>query len=175
MALLVSAQFALADPIVPADGPWKEFTFGAAGTEAGSGVGAVPSGGGNSVFLPNPAWTFAGRYILTIVDAFDPGDQFEVFNWGISLGTTSAPGGGIAAIDTSDPDETLLDGRYGRASFLLGDHTHQISIKVISGQRQGGDAYFRLTLAPTPEPGTLALCITMLGGYCFWRRRRRAA
>ncbi len=176
LALLVSTQFALADPIVPEDGPWKEFSFGANGTEATAGTFAIPSGGGNSVALGNPAWTFAGRYVLTIVDAFEPGDQFEVFNWGVSLGVTSAPGaGGIPAVDTSDPDQTLLDGRYGRASFLLGYGTQQISIYVISGQGRGGDAYFRLTPAPSPEPGTLALCLTMLGGYCYWRRRRRAA
>ncbi len=175
LVLALAAPFALADPIVPADGPWKEFKFGAIGSEAGAGFGATPSGGGNSVFLPNPAWTFAGRYVLTIVDAFDTGHQFEVFNWGISLGVTSSPGGGTPAVDTSDPDQTLLDGRYGRGSFLLGSGTQQISIFVVSGPSGGGAGYFRLTPAPSPEPGTLVLCLGVMAAFFYWRRRRLAA
>ncbi len=82
---------------VPTGGPWIEFAFFGKGSSATgcspadpAGPGCAPSSAGNSVFGSAPPWTFtapAGGANLTVTDAFLRGDQFEIFDFGTSIGT----------------------------------------------------------------------------------------
>src|SRR5689334_6520660 len=81
---------------------WEEFAFGAVGVPATGCDPADPAGpfcigsfGTPTEFLTAPPWTFtapATGATLTVVDAFDAGDRFEIFDFGASIGFTSAPG-----------------------------------------------------------------------------------
>src|SRR5262249_16193380 len=84
-------------------GVFQEFGFTTAGTPATgcdpadpAGPFCVPSGGTPTTFLDAPPWTFlapAGGAILTVTDAFQAGDRFQIFDFGTSLGLTSVPSG----------------------------------------------------------------------------------
>jgi hypothetical protein len=48
--------------------------------------------GPGAVAIDSPPWTFTGPATLTVTDAFNRGDQFNVFDNGNPIGTH--PGGG---------------------------------------------------------------------------------
>ena len=73
--LLVSSKPALAIPLV-VDSGWQPFSFGGVGSSW------------NNTFQ----FTLVGSGTLKVTDAFQSGDQFNVFNFGSSIGATSVPG-----------------------------------------------------------------------------------
>ena len=91
------------------DGPWLEFAFTGGGTLATgcapadpAGPGCTSSSGGNSVFVGAPPWTFTapgGGLDLTVTDAFLNGDEFEIFDFGASIGLTAVAGSGSCGSD----------------------------------------------------------------------------
>ncbi|MFQ5740890.1 MAG: hypothetical protein ACE5JX_17955 [Acidobacteriota bacterium] len=94
-------------------------------------------------FLTDPADGFqvAGPARIDVTDDFCPGDQFEVFVDGISVGTTSAVPSGTclevgpqAAFDSPD---------YSSGSFDVGPGNHQIDIRVIVDPFGSGRGYIR--------------------------------
>src|SRR6266508_3953532 len=91
ISALAFAPIAGATP-VPVGGLWQEFHFAGTGSFATACGSCVPSSAGNSQFAPAPPWTFnlGGPGTLTVTDAFVRGDVFEAFDFGVSLGTTSA-------------------------------------------------------------------------------------
>ena len=100
IAVLLTAAPALADP-VPLD-VWEEFAFETAGTPAtgcdpndSSGPFCLGSFGTPADFAPAPPWTFLAPFgaLLQVTDAFLAGDRFQVFDFGVSIGLTSAPVG----------------------------------------------------------------------------------
>jgi hypothetical protein len=142
--LVLSAPASAAD--VPVGGPWQEFRFVGVGTPA-TGCTAdtcAPSSAGNSVFAPDPPWTFTAgtRGVkLTVTDAFNLGDRFEVFDSGVSLGQTSpVPAGGDCG---SDPVACLASA--SNATFLLGPGAHSVTITPTASPFGFGAAYFRIT------------------------------
>lgn len=151
-------------------GPWYEFAFGGPGTALVNGAGTsatVPA----SLTAPDPPWTFtlstAGT--LTVLDLFISADQFEIFNFGLSLGLTSVPtsggacGGNIAC--------ALADLDYSRGIFNLAAGSYSITGLQTIGTP--GAAVFQVTTAAVPEPGTLLLFILgigLSGGLWFIRR-----
>lgn len=130
---------------VPVGGNWLEFLFTAAGVPATDCAGVcTPSSGGNAQDAGSPPWTFsagAGGADLTVVDAFILGDQFEVFDFGLSMGTTSAPGAGICG---SDPVPCLADTNASQRVFQLAPGAHSITITPVLSPVGGGAAYFRV-------------------------------
>ena len=80
---------------------WYEFGFTDVGVDATgcdpadpAGAFCIPSSGTPTVFLDAPPWTFlasAAGATLTVTDAFLSGDQFELFDFGASIGLTSPP------------------------------------------------------------------------------------
>ena len=118
-------------------GVFQEFAFSTAGTPATgcdpadpAGPFCIPSGGTPTSFLTAPPWTFVAPgqgAVLIVTDAFDAGDRFQVFDFGISLGLTSVPIGNGDCGD--DPVVCLANRRHqqgqfqprGRQSF---DHHH---------------------------------------------------
>jgi hypothetical protein len=158
--LLLSATSAQASAITVNDPLWYEFGFNAAPGAATACLGCVPSSGGNSQFAGAPAWTFvlgAGGGTFTVTDAFLRTDQFEVFDFGVSLGLTSVPGGSDACGD--NPVGCLLDPLASHRIFALGAGAHSITINHTVGTT-GGAAYFRAdgaVSAAVPEPATWTL------------------
>lgn len=140
------------------DSGWTKFVFG--------GVGSTGTPSPYSFTAP------AGGATVKVTDAFLFGDQFELFDFGSSLGLTSAPGPGGSA--TEDPDVAYAIPDYSKGTFLLGAGNHEITIKpVLSPFGQGG-AFFRADTgipSPVPEPATMALLT--IGTLPLLRRLRR--
>ncbi|HEV7796875.1 MAG TPA: hypothetical protein VGO73_01870, partial [Pyrinomonadaceae bacterium] len=137
-------------------GPWIEFGFAGTGSSATgcspadpTGIACSPSSGGNSVFGTAPPWTFtapAGGANLTVTDAFLRGDQFEVFDFGVSIGATSLPA--TTGDCGSDPDPCLADAGVSHRVFPMAAGPHSITIKMKASPFSIGAAYFRIDAAP---------------------------
>lgn len=146
---------------------------GCAPADPGGQVGCVPSSGTPTVFADAPAWTFVsvGPAVLHVTDAFARFDQFEVFDFGGSLGLTSVPA--ESGVCGNDPVPCLSDPLASSGSFLLAAGAHSITINQIASTGNGA-AYFMWDLAAIPEPGTLALFGLGLAGLGFTRRSKTA-
>jgi hypothetical protein len=134
------APAAGADP-VPVGGQWQEFHFLGTGSFA-TGCGAcVPSSGGNSTFAPDPPWTFSlgAPATLTVTDAFARGDVFEVFDFGVSLGVTSAVATDTGC-DSDDPVACVAVNSSGVYTLAAGPHS--ITIQAVASPYGSGAGYF---------------------------------
>jgi hypothetical protein len=158
---------AAAGPIT-VDAGWYEFGFGGAGTMAGSGAATVPTVPVSNIADDSP-WTFSGAATFTVQDLFLSVDRFEVFDFGVSLGLTSAPvdGGACGAVIAA----CIADARYSRGTFNLGAGAHSITILHTEGI--AGAAVFRAD--SVPEPASLVLLGAGLAGLAVKARRRRKA
>lgn len=178
--IMAVAGPALASSILGAQ-PWGEFSFpGAVGSASGC-TACTPSIGGNSFFLGDPPWTLSplSPVNLLVTDAFISVDQFEIFDSLVSLGTTSSPtdGGNCG----SDPVVCFADPLYSHGVFALAAGDHSITITQVAGISGAaflcvqGESDCGVNLSPVPEPGTLLLLGSSLGGVVSmaWRRRRR--
>src|SRR3954452_4685056 len=79
-----------ASPIL-ANGSYHEFLFGPVGSFAGACNGSCtpttnPVGEEDS----DSPWTFTGAATIRLVDLFGPGDRFQLFDNGVSLGVSSS-------------------------------------------------------------------------------------
>jgi hypothetical protein len=145
---------------VEVGGPWLEFSFGAEGSFAQgcapadpAASGCTPSSAGNSVFGGPPPFTFTlpdGGGVLTVTDAFQNGDEFEVFDFGVSIGRTSSVEiDGSCAPDPTNPDDCSQDPASSSAAFALGAGDHEITIQAIASPFGAGAAYLRADANPT--------------------------
>ncbi|MFA4903357.1 MAG: VPLPA-CTERM sorting domain-containing protein [Desulfobaccales bacterium] len=174
MGFVAAAQ---ADPITVNDPLWYEFSFTAVGVQAQGafpddplGDFVIPSISGNSQNAPAPAWTFSSLAptFLTVVDAFLEGDAFNVFDFGLFIGGTTAVANTGNDSGTDDPVVALLDPDLSRGFFFLAAGNHSLTIEPyqIAGP---GAAYFMVSAIPVPA--TLPLVLTGLGALVAWRRR----
>lgn len=146
---------AAAAPVGPikTGGPWSEFSFGTAGTFAKgcapadpAGAGCTPSSSGNSHFVGAPPWTFTAPsdgVSLTVTDAFNRGDTFEIYDNGHLVGSTSAVPSNPTSCG-SDPVPCSVDPTVSHAVIDLPGGPHSITIKAATSPYQAGAAYFRL-------------------------------
>jgi hypothetical protein len=153
---------------------WAEFSFTTAGTPA-TGCGqvdptdnfCVPSSGTPAEFLGTPPWTFTSVLIsfLTVTDAFQAGDQFQVFDFGVPVGITSQPSGNADCGDDPVPCLAALDVSHGQFNLAAGDH----QISIVPTLASGGSGFLRVD--PVPEPSAWML---LAGGFtAIWLSRRR--
>ena len=158
---------------------WYEFSFGAPGTSATgcspvdpAGDFCVPSSGTPTTFLDAPPWTFtagAGGAVLTVTDAFDSDDQFEILDFGVPIGFTSFPGAIVNCGD--DPVPCLADPDMSHGFFLMVAGNHSITIAPSAGGFGAG--YLIVESAQVvPEPATLVLLGTGTA-ITVWRKHRR--
>ena len=141
---------------VSTDGTWFEFsTSGITITQGCSpadptAITCVASTGTPTTFVGPPAWTFtcpSGGCALTVTDAFLNGDQFNVFDNTILIGTTSIPGiGGACGPNSTDPEDCLLDPNSSSGVFPLGPGAHSITIFETTGTFGAGAHYFKVQL-----------------------------
>jgi hypothetical protein len=165
-------------------GVWYEFSFtdpgvGAAGCDPADPAGGfcIPSSGTPTTFLDAPPWTFVAPALgalLTVTDAFLSGDQFEILDFGLPLGFTSAPAPGIDCGD--DPVPCLATPGVSTGAFLLAAGAHSLTIAPLLAPDGGGAGYLLVT-SVIPEPGTWSLLVVGLLALAFHRHKslRRAA
>lgn len=162
-ALVVAATLALAGTAQAAtvnytvDSGWTRFSAGAVGTQ----------------IARQFAFTLTQNAIMTIVDGFLAGDQYEVFSNGTSLGATSLPGTGGTNTGMNF-DAAAADGIHSVGQFILGPGSYLISLNVLG--RSGTDTRghlgaIRVDLAQVPAPAAGLLLLSALGAMALRRRR----
>ncbi len=140
---------------VPTDGSWFEWSFrdnpiGAFGcfpADPGSPFGCIASTGTPTTFADTPPYTFtcsSGGCWLKVTDAFNQGDQFDVFDFGGPIGSTSvvAVTNNQCAPNNTDPVDCFADPNSSSAMFLLGAGAHSISFLPNTVAATNGAAYF---------------------------------
>jgi hypothetical protein len=84
--------------------------------------------------------------VVKVTDVLCRGDQFEVFDFGVSIGTTSAVP--VQECDTEpfvvDPDVAFGDPSFSHGSFVLRPGSHSITIEVIADPFGFGSGYIRV-------------------------------
>lgn len=174
--LVASSALTFAD-VIPVDGTWEEFLFGAVGTYATACPGCTPTINPVANRTPALPYTFSGPATIDVLDLFVAGDQFAVFDNSVLLGDTSsvsaASGIGSCANDISC---ALTDSAYSQGIFTVGGGSHSITIETIqnaSGFSTGGAAVLEAT-APVPEPSSVLLFVTATLGVGGALKRRLA-
>jgi YVTN family beta-propeller protein len=171
-AWLASTGLAHADVLAP--NTWYEFSYYSIGDPTfgcdpadPDGLLCIASGGTPTVFAGPSPWTFtlAAPSSLVVIDAFQSGDRFEVFDSGASLGETSAPQPGGDCFDA--PVGCFRDPHASKRTFALGAGAHSITIGVTAGGNGGG--YLRIPEARDPE----LIALAGLASIARLARRRR--
>ncbi|MGB7758876.1 MAG: hypothetical protein WBL61_03550 [Bryobacteraceae bacterium] len=163
LALMVFSAQAIGPSI--AVGNWYAMTWA-------NGVGSTLTDGGGytgtqgTVLLDPGAspWTFSGPATLVVTDMFIDGDQFQVFDNGVSIGTTSVPVNDGTACGNDPLGCTGNDWSHG--TFVLGSGNHSITMTLVAaatGYISGGAAFELTTAAPTPTPGPPTFGLVILG------------
>jgi hypothetical protein len=105
--------------------------------------------------------------LLTVVDAFESGDAFEVLDFGAPIGLTSVPGGPVDCGD--DPVPCLAVPAMSRGFFPLSAGAHSLTVVPTASPGGLGSAYLMVGSSRVPEP---AMILLLGPGLAMWRLRR---
>lgn len=178
--LLAAAQPVFAGPIV--FDTFLQFSFDINSSPAVAGCApddpdgnfCLASSGTPTGFLDAPPWTFvapAAGAKLTVIDVFESGDVFEVFDFGSLIGSTSVP---VANVDCGDdPVACLATAGMSFGVFALSAGAHSLTMTVAQAPSDSGSGY--LQVAAVPEPATLALVLGALAAAWVSHRRQAAS
>lgn len=174
--LTLSANTMFAGAIAT-DGSWVEFLFGGVGSFASSCPtcsATIDPVANQSVASP---WTFSGPATLQVVDLYQAGDEFAVYDNSVFLAYTSVPTNTSADPCTNDIGCALGDPTdYSHGAWSLGAGTHSITIQLEQAALYSTGGAAALSVAGTggavPEPGTATLLICSLGILGFRFRRK---
>jgi hypothetical protein len=186
LAMLVCAGSAFASAPASAGpipfGQFLEFGFTDVGTPATgcfsedpNGPFCTPSFGTPTSNLDAPPWTFtapSGGVELTVTDAFDAGDRFQIFDFGVSLGLTSLPFSASSGVDCGDdPVTCLATAGISQGQFFLAAGNHSLMLVPTMTAGFGGAGYLRADVVP--EPTTMVLVGSGFALTIFKRARTR--
>jgi hypothetical protein len=125
-----------------------------AGAVAGMAVGATPIavdswqpfffGSQGSAAIGSPfTFTTSDATVVTVTDAFCPGDRFTVSEGATTLGTTSLVAVDLAcSLVVSDPDMALGNPGFSSGRFVVGAGAHSIGIVASTSPFDGGGTAF---------------------------------
>jgi hypothetical protein len=153
---------ALADTSVSIPSGWQPITFYGA-------VGATGTLGDADALN----FTTASSVDFTVVDGFQLGDEYSVYNGTSSTGTLLGDTSAVIVDPTQncggDADACLADA-WSNATFVLAPGTYSINIYQTVTPFGASTAYYEVS--STPEPGSLTLFGTGLLGLLGVARRR---
>jgi len=123
--------------------------------------------------LATPSFPYSGevnsRVIVT--DAFNPGDQFKVYDGEVLLGVTSPPVPPVSNPPywTDDPDTAYATSEFSKGCFDIAPGRHEITVAAIQNPWGYGTGYLRIEAGscPTtsvPEFPTLFLPLAFIAG-----------
>lgn len=175
MAIGGSSAAAMAAPV--ATDTWYEFGFGGVGSSLFSCPVCVDITNPTAIDAPDGPWTFTllTSAVLIVADVFQSGDVFEMFNFGTSLGQTSAATQGSNC--GADLTCALGNLNFSRGYFNLGPGSYSITGSMTASPFGGGAAAFRIETSPVPVPagvGMLGAALAGLAGLAALRRRKSA-
>ncbi|HEY3284615.1 MAG TPA: hypothetical protein VGN26_20275 [Armatimonadota bacterium] len=162
------------DPPYVVNSGWASFTTDA--TQAG------PFGGlGGTVDPPNNepfTFTLTENALLKVTDLYLAGDYLQVWDNGVSLGTT--PRVVVDATKTTgDPNVAYGDTYWSWGAFVLSPGAHSLQFQNLYLNDPAHDPtyspaghVFRVDTCPCPEPASLALFLPALGLVLLPLRRR---
>ncbi len=179
LQLLTLTPAAFADPVLGS--LWFEFAFSTVGNPAtGCHDGGDPNGpycpgnpsGGTVVYFSDAApFTFdlGSGGSITVTDLATGGDQFEVFDRGVSLGTTSTPLG-TPHLPRCGFDPVVCGETLGISSgkFGLGPGEHSIEIVPVRARDRVDWGDYIVRGLTVPEPGSFSLLVLMLALLVFF-------
>jgi hypothetical protein len=182
LVLLVLSAEAVPPPALSVDTWYVDSWSGGVGATLTDGGGYTAIDG--TVLLdPGPApWTFSGPVTLVVQDLFFDGDQFQVFDNGVPIGTSSVPANDGANCG-NDP-VGCTDPKWSRGVFPLGAGSHSITFKLVaqaSGYPSGEAAFEFSNGTPHFTPGPPSFLLVVLGclglaiGCRVFRRQRAMA
>ena len=118
-------------------------------------------------------FTTAAPVLFTVVDGFELGDQYSVYNGTSSTGTLLGDTSAVIVGPTQNCGggaDACLAGGWSNATFELGPGTYAINIYQTVAPFGASTAYYEVS--STPEPGSLTLFGTGLLGLLGVARRR---
>lgn len=139
---------------------WNEFSFHLTHTEGckpadPSGGICVPPSSDPARPAPAPPWTFtapAEGVVLFVTDIANYGARFDVFDFGVLIGSTSEASDAVGGCGY-EPWACFLDPLSSSGRFALGVGPHELTL--VNTEVSGGAAHFMVRAVPEPGPGAL--------------------
>jgi hypothetical protein len=120
-------------------------------------------GGNGAEVRPSFEFQSEGAVVITITDAYCPGDRLAVWDRKVELGKTSVPQRSTCRYKHSvgNPNKALEDPAYSSGMFAVGGGRHVIRMIAVLSPFRGGSSFIRA------DPMTTAMCTD--GGWGAFR------